>query len=95
MEVRDKSTTLDHHYQSAYQFEEVLVVTDDGAVGTGNQVLLRGAARHRARRRAQVQDYQKNSQIHFIFFPIKKSQRCVVYLRHRFTGFPSCLMMKM
>ena len=49
MEVRDKSTTLDHHYQSAYQFEEVLVVTDDGAVGTGNQVLLWGAARHRAR----------------------------------------------
>ena len=56
MEVRDKSTTLDHHYPSAYQFEEVLVVTDDGAVGTGHQLLLWGAARHRSRRRAQVQD---------------------------------------
>ena len=64
MEVRDKSTTLDHHYQSAYQFEEVLVVTDDGAVGTGHQLLLRGAARHRARRRAQVQNYQIFSQSH-------------------------------
>ena len=68
MEVRDKSTTLDHHYQTAYQFEEVLVVTNDGAVGTGHQVLLRGAARHRAWRRAQVQNYQIFSQIHF--FPV-------------------------
>ena len=49
MEVRDKSTTLYHYNPSEYQFEEVLVVTDDGAVGTGHQVLLRGAARHRAR----------------------------------------------
>ena len=70
MEVRDKSTTLDHHYQSAYQFEEVLVVTDDGAVGTGHQLLLWGAARHRARRRAQVQNYQIFSQIHIFSFTI-------------------------
>lgn len=93
MEVRDKSTTLDHHYQSAYQFEEVLVVTDDGAVGTGHQLLLRGAARHRARRRAQVQNYQIFSQIHFFFLFYESNKD--VYLRHRFTGFPFCLMMKM
>ena len=72
MDVRDKSTTLDHHYQSAYQFEEVLVVTDDGAVGTGHQLLLRGAARHRARRRAQVQNYQIFSQSHIFFMKVTK-----------------------
>ena len=82
------------HYPSAYQFEEVLVVTDDGAVGTGHQVLLRGAARHPARRRAQVQHYQIFSQIHNFFFLFHENNKDV-YLRHRFTGFPSCLMMKM
>ena len=44
-----KLKTLHRAEIEGYQFEEILVITNDGAVRTGNQFLIWGATGHGAR----------------------------------------------